>query len=111
MKGKEMTDKATALYHIVYAHETFDQAAKALLALTRQAQETHPGGPRRLYLDIEGHRNAVGGFDGDMLELQQEFLLGFLMPFLSEASCPIGRVQNPKGQRDDMPEALAIISP
>ena len=50
MKGKGMTDKATALYHVVYAHETFDQAAKALLALTRQAQETHPGEPRRLYL-------------------------------------------------------------
>lgn len=105
-----MSGKATALYHVVYAHETFEHAAKTLLDLVRMAEETEPGAPRRLYLDIDGHRNASGGFDADMLELQNEFLLGFLMPFLSEATCPLIRVQNPKPQVNNVPETLTIVA-
>jgi hypothetical protein len=100
---------ATAIYHVVYAHETFEQTATTLIDLVRNAQQTHPGTPRWLYLDIEGHRNAQGGFDPDMLELQKEFLMGFLMPFLTKASCPLIQLQNPKPQRNDVPEALKIV--
>ena len=65
-----------ALYHVVYAHEGFTEAANALFELVKRAQEQWPGKRRRLYLDIEGHRNSDGGFDADMLELQSEFLVG-----------------------------------
>jgi hypothetical protein len=106
---KEDPEKGVAIYHVVYAHEKFEKAAKMLLKLVRKVQETNPGAPRLLYLDIEGHRNAAGGFDADMLELQNEFLMGFLMPFLTEATCPMIRLRNPKGQDNDVPHDLAIM--
>lgn len=109
-KTKKTKGAAIAIYHVVYAHETFEQTAETLLNLVRKAQETDPGAPRMLYLDIEGHRNDVGGFDADMLELQKEFVLGFLMPFLSKATSPLISAQNTKGQRNDVSAALAIKS-
>ena len=113
MKAKKKqvgkSGNATAIYHVVYAHETFEQTADTLIDLVRKAQQAHPGTPRWLYLDIEGHRNEQGGFDPDMLELQKEFLAGFLMPFLTKASCPLIQLQNPKSQRNDVPEALKIL--
>jgi hypothetical protein len=61
--------KAIALYHAVYAHEGFEDAARAILEITRKAAQEYPGQPRLLYVDIDGHRNAKGGFDSDMYEL------------------------------------------
>jgi len=34
-----------------------------------------------------GHRHPEGGFDADMLELQRDFLLGVVGPFLCLAPC------------------------
>jgi hypothetical protein len=62
-----------------------------------------------LYLDIEGHQVKEGGFDADMLELQKEFLLGFLSPFLSEIHCPLVDETNLKPQENDIPSALILI--
>jgi hypothetical protein len=73
-------EKAVALYHCVYAHEGFEQSAQRLFQLVHDAQQQHPGKKRVLYLDIDGHRTSEGGFDADMFELQDEFLLGFLRP-------------------------------
>ena len=64
--------------------------------------------PRYLYLDIEDHRNASGGFDVDMAELQQNFLPQVLIPFLSEIHCPLSTLRNRKPQSDELPEALII---
>jgi hypothetical protein len=65
-------------------------------------------GRRRLFLDIEGHRTSAGGFDADMRELQHEFLVGVLAPFLSEVHGPLGILKNPRTQDDDLPDELTI---
>ena len=69
--GKEK--KMIALYHRVYRRENFEKAAKDLVELIYMAQEKAPNIPRALYVDIDGHRNKVGGYDADMQELQTEF--------------------------------------
>jgi hypothetical protein len=84
-------DRGVALYHVVLPHEGFEESARALFRLVHRAQETKPGQRRMLFLDIEGHRQADGRFDADMYELQHDFLLGVLAPFLTEA--PIRRVE------------------
>ena len=101
-------DRAVAIYHVVYAHEGFAKSAQALFRLVRNAQETAPGRKRLLFLDVEGHRNSEGGFDADMLELQNEFLTGFLSPFLSEVHSPLTNVENTRAQQDDVPPELII---
>jgi hypothetical protein len=67
-----------------------------------------PGGRRMLFLDIEGHREADGRFDADMRELQHDFLLGVLAPFLTEAHCPLVTLRNPRHQDNDIPQDLII---
>lgn len=99
---------SVALYHVVYAQENFEESAQTLLRLVQRAQRLRPGNKRKLYLDIEGHRNSEGGFDADMLELQQDFLLGFLSPYLSEIYCPLVHVKNSKPQENDIPSAMII---
>ena len=99
---------SVSLYHVVRSRENFETAAKALLDLVRAAIDRSPDEPRHLFLDIDGHRNSEGGFDHDMFELQQNFLIGWLMPFLSEATFPLGNVGNPKPLRNDLPEVLEI---
>jgi hypothetical protein len=67
-----------------------------------------------LYLDIDGHRNRDGGFDSDMFELQQHFILGFLMQFLTEVNMPLAagvRRRDASPQSEDIPEELTIQNP
>ena len=101
-------DRDVALYHVVYAHETFNESAQALLALVQSAEEKRPGKPRRLFLDIEGHRTEHGTFDDEMLELQQSFLRTFLLRYLSEIHAPLCRVKNSNPQDNDVPPELRI---
>jgi hypothetical protein len=102
--------KALALYHCVYAEESFHDAAHALVDLVAYAQRTFPGAKRQLFLDIEGHRTPTNAFDGDMFELQKDFLLGFLTPFLTEVRMPLAGVTNPNPQREDLPDELHIYA-
>jgi len=104
----EDKDGSIAIYHTVSPDEGFDHAAQALVRLVAKAQELHPDKKRVLYLDIEGHRNAQGGFDGDMFELQQQFVLGFLLPFLTEARTHFGGVKNPAPQDNTVPDSLTV---
>ncbi|SIO36381.1 hypothetical protein SAMN05444166_4113 [Singulisphaera sp. GP187] len=97
-----------ALYHNVYRNEGFEEAALTLFKLVQDAQVKSPNQRRTLFLDIEGHRNEQGGFDSDMFELQQEFLIGFLSQFLSEIHCPLVAITNPKGQKNEIPDRLDI---
>ena len=76
------------IQHVVRPHEGFDQTAQALLRLLRNAQRKHPGVPRYLALDIEGHRNAAGEFDDDISELQTQFM--------AELNPPAGSKREPK---------------
>jgi len=102
-------DKGAVIYHRVFAHEDFDHTAHVLLRLLRNAQRTRPGAPRYLYLDIDGHRNADGGFDEDMFELQSKFMAEFLLQFLTRAELPLGSIRNRKPQNDDIPAELNIL--
>jgi hypothetical protein len=100
-------EKPIGLYHVVYPHEGFNEAATALFEVVRGAEQRSPGQRRVLYLDIDGHRNDEGGYDLDMYELQTHFVVDFLMPFLTESHLPIGlHIANPKPHNDvpDMPE-------
>ncbi len=104
----EPGNKAVAIYHVVYAHESFEESAQALFKLIQDAQRLQPGERRKLFLDIEGHRTSEGGFDSDMYELREKFLLDFLGQFLSEVHAPLISLKNPKPQSDDIPPALII---
>ncbi|WP_229340905.1 HNH endonuclease [Streptomyces flavotricini] len=105
------TGKPIAIYHDMAVYEDFERAAQRIFLMVRSARLRFPGTPRILYLDVQGHRNAAGGYDGDALELMQEFTLGYLMPFLTEARTPLLHVANPRPQRDDLPQALLIGPP
>lgn len=113
MKNKAQTklksdDRVVAIYHVVYQLEKFEESAQALFNLVQQAQRQQPGKQRTLYLDIEGHRNDEGGFDADMMELQNEFLMGFLSRYLSEIHAPLVKAKNPHPQDNNIPPALVI---
>jgi hypothetical protein len=100
--------RTVAIYHIVHPHEGFEESACAIFLLVRRAQAVTPGKRRNLFLDIDGHRNGDGGFDASMVELQHDFLLGFLAPFLCEVHTPLGTLRNPRRQDDDLPDELVI---
>lgn len=110
-KGKGLTRKhpGTAVYHRIYAREDYETAAEMLWELTRDAVRRTPGKPRGLYLDIDGHRNAAGGFDRDMLELQTAFIQGRLAQYFTEIHMPLlsetgKHWRSLEKQRDDIPE-------
>lgn len=104
-----MEKAGVALYHRVLRRENFEKAAKDLVSLVYAAEKKEPGKPRTLYLDIDGHRNAQGEFDADMLELQEEFGLRFLLPFLTEVHFPLISTRNKNPQRNDVPDRLEIF--
>lgn len=101
---------AIAVYHRVMRREGFEVTAKTLVEMTRDAQYKYPNEPRTLYLDIDDHRNESGGFDADMFELQKEFILGFLLPFYTEAHIPLVSVKNPNEQDNDVPDRFIIAN-
>lgn len=109
-KALSLEQKGLAIYHVVSADEDFDHAAEILFQLVKQAATEHPGKPRYLYLDIDGHRNHEGGYDHDMFELQHHFILDFLSTWLTEISLPIMRGERivKPSQREDVPTHLGI---
>jgi len=109
MKLKPGRD-GVALYHAVLADEDFERTVFNLLQLLQKAQREYPGQKKSLYIDIEGHRNAAGGFDRDMLELQSKFATDFLIQFLSRIVMPMATLENPHPQKDEVPGALTLIS-
>ena len=105
----ESSADAVALYHVIYKYEGFEESAQHLFKLVQNAQRRCPDKRRILYLDIEGHRVEDGGFDADMLELQQEFLISFLSSYLSEIHCPLVDETNMKPQENDIPPTMILI--
>ena len=104
-----MQKKKVCLYHRVMRRENFEKAAKDLVDLVLSAQRKEPDKPRVLYVDIDGHRDAEGKFDRDMLELQKEFGLKFLLQFLEEVHFPIYSGVNQNKQNNDVPQGLQIF--
>lgn len=103
-------DGTVALYLVVGAEESFEQAANRLFMLVREAIRDFPGAPRLLYLDILGHAGDAAGFDDDFFEFQQEFIFSTVAPFLTALSLPLLSVVNPNVQREDLPDGLLVQS-
>lgn len=104
----ESDDRSIAIYHVVYEHEGFEESAQNLFKLVQNAQRRKPRKKRNLYLDIENHKNDDGSFDVAMIELQNEFLLGFLSRYLSEIHAPLVKAKNPHLQDNEIPPVLVI---
>lgn len=105
-------DNTVSVYHVVGPNDTFEDAARSVFDLIREAQTAYPGWPRILYLDIEGHRGRSLGFDEDFVEFQQELLFSAMAPFLTAFETPLtGGLVNPDPQRDDLPDELVVRGP
>ena len=61
-------------------------------------------------MDIDSHRNSENGFDKDMMELQKDFCLGFLLQFFEEINLPLGKFKNCNSQNNNIPERLEIVN-
>lgn len=109
MDNTKPRSKGTALYHRVRVHENLQHAAQTLLDLIADAQEASPGKKRYLCLDIDGHRTATGAFDADMFDLQA-FIVDKLVPFLTEAHCPLGSWSNSE-QQNEVPTSVIVVEP
>lgn len=89
--------------------ETFEQAATKIYTLIYRTGKRYPTAKRNLIVRIKEHRNKEGGYDQDMFELQYEFLLKCIMPFLHILQVPLGRVQNNEEQKNLEIEKLIIF--
>jgi hypothetical protein len=96
--------KAIAIYHVMYAAEDFDDTADILFQLVKSAAATNPGQPRHLYFDVEGHRNAEGGYDSEAMDVYG-FIIKYLAEWLTEFPGPLSRYRN-EHQSEDIPEQL-----
>ncbi|MCR9142135.1 MAG: hypothetical protein NXI24_07770 [bacterium] len=96
------------ILQVVSPDDDFATAANAAFALVREAQAKHPGQSRVFYVDIHGHTGPSSGYEPDFFEFQQEFLQGFLGPFLTAIATPLQSLYNPNPQRDDLPDLIDI---
>ena len=53
-------------------------------------------------------RGRLGRFEDAFVELQQEFMFGFLGPFLTAVDLPLVAALNPAPQRNDLPDKILI---
>lgn len=104
-----MGESKIGIYHRIMERENFEVAAKDIFMLIQNAQKNMPNKPRALYVDIDGHRNKAGGFDQDMFELQKEFGMTVLLPFVQEMHFPLFSIENPNEQNNNIPEKLQIF--
>lgn len=104
-----MKRPGVAIYHRVKKNEDFEKSAKLLFQLVHKSKMTNPGKPRVLYLDIDGHRNEEGGFDEEMYSFQKDFIIGYLMNFLTEIHIPLVTAKNSQPQSEELPNILRIL--
>lgn len=103
------TDNTVAVRHTVGPDESFEAAARGLIARLREAQDRFPDWPRALYLDVEGHEGDAAGFSPDFYEFQQDFLFSSVAPFVTALDTPLtGPLLNPEPQRNDVPHRLHV---
>lgn len=105
----KLSSRTVAIYHRIFATETFEDAATVTWELLQHAQKLRPGAPRILFLDIDGHLNANGGFDEDMYEFQRHFILGAVRRYLKGAHMPLISFRVPTAQRNDLPTEVRIL--
>lgn len=107
--AKQKSKSIVAIYHIVFKNENFNDAAQAIMDLTRESVKKYKNKKRVLYLDIDGHRLKDGAFDSDMWELQFNFIIQNLLFYYSEINLPIGSIINPYEQlEEDIPDEFVI---
>ncbi len=90
--------------------EDFEQAATKIYQLIYKMGKRYPEIGRALIIEIQGHRNAEGGYDRDMFELQFEFLTKCILPFVHVLHMPLISIENPKEQRNLECEKLMIFA-
>ncbi len=98
-----------AIYHVVYETEGLEESAKSIYELLYSSQEKQPDYKRILYLDIDGHTDEYGRFDEEMIELQQDFIIGTLLPYFYEIHMPILDVKNTELQKNDVPKDMVFV--
>ena len=101
-------DNIVSIYHIVETEHDFEDAALAVFSLVSSSQEKYPDWPRVVYLDINGHKGEKAGFDDDLFEFQQEFMIATMGPYVTALDMPLVSVWNPDPQRNDLPDRLAV---
>jgi hypothetical protein len=104
---------AIAIYHQVYARETFGDGAEALFTMIRDAARKHPGTERHLYLDIDGHRNPAGSeryWDRDADALLAWFVPEVLSQWLTRYSGTDGNEVTNPSPSDDVPDGMYLIT-
>lgn len=98
--------------------ENFEQAATKIYHLIYKMGKRYPQVKRTLIVEIEEHRNSEGGYDKDMFELQYEFLLKCMMPYLHALHIPLLSIENTEEQQNlscgefmifDNPEEMASV--
>jgi hypothetical protein len=102
---------SVAIYDVMLPDDTFEDTVEHFFQMVQQAQENPEtaGMRRRIYFDVEGHRNELDGFDHDAYEVMKEWMLGWLAPYVTEIHTPLYVVKNPRPQRNDLPEHLITI--
>lgn len=101
--------KRLAIYHDMHVEEDFERCASRIFTMTKRASDDLPGVERILFLDVQGHRNSAGGYDHDAYELMTDFLIGFMLPYLTEVHTPLSVASNPNTQREDLANELFFI--
>lgn len=102
-------DNSVAVRHDVGPADSFEAAARGLMARLREAQDRFPDWPRALYVEIDGHEGDAGGFSPDFYEFQQDFLFSSVAPFVTALETPLtGPLLNPAPQRNDVPHRLHV---
>ncbi len=104
-------DNTVSVYHVVGEADTFEKAAQEIFLMLKEAQDRFPDWPRVLYLDVQGHTDQHGRFEPDLVELQQEFLIGAMGRFFTALDMPLVSVINPDPQANDLPDRLRIGPP
>jgi hypothetical protein len=101
-----------AIYHLMKRREGFEETAGMLWVMVCNAARQHPGQPRSLYMDIEGHtargevQNQVGVYDADASEVIH-FVRAALGPFLTDTSW--GKTEDAP-QSEDLPEHIIMTA-
>lgn len=99
----------SAIYHVVYENEGLEESAKTIYNLLYSAKEQALNNKRILYLDIDGHTDEYGRFDSEMIELQQDFIVGTLLPYFYEIHTPMFDIKNANPQREDIPREMTFL--
>jgi len=86
----ESDDDKVTIYHRVYEDEDVSETADALWSLLQDAHEEFPDSSITLALDIEGHRNAEGGFTDGFFNFQKNVCLTLIAPFVDVLILPLG---------------------